>query len=144
MGMFDIDDNTKIGIGLSCIGSACMAMGVCLFFDRTLLALGNVSLFIGLVLLLGVKKACKFFFQLEKWKGSCAYFAGIIAIICGWSFCGFVIEIYGIWKLFASFLPNVLSYGQMLIPGFSTALKVWPLSMITKYIGSNQDEKSAV
>ena len=32
-------------------------LGVFLFFDRTLLALGNVALLMGVVLLMGVKKA---------------------------------------------------------------------------------------
>merc|ERR1719433_2683669 len=53
-------------------------------------------------------KIIKFFFRREKWKGTSAFFAGI-AIIIGWPFFGFVIELYGVWKLFAAFLPNLIA-----------------------------------
>ena len=98
-----LDDNKKIGIGLCGIGVICIMMGIMLLFDRTLLALGNIAFLLGLALLLGVTKTCRFFFRMEKWKGSTSYFLGLAVIIYGWSFCGFIIEMYGIWKLFAAF-----------------------------------------
>jgi uncharacterized membrane protein HdeD (DUF308 family) len=125
-----LDDNKKIGIGLCGIGVICVILGIMLLFDRTLLALGNVAFLMGLALLLGPAKAVKFFFRKEKWKGTSAYFAGISVIIFGWPFCGFVLEIYGIWKLFAAFLPNVIASLKMTVPGASTVLGVWPLNKL--------------
>mmetsp|Transcript_97111 Transcript_97111/g.290131 ORF Transcript_97111/g.290131 Transcript_97111/m.290131 type:complete len:139 (-) Transcript_97111:190-606(-) len=129
-----LDDNKKIGIGLCGIGMVCIVFGVCLFFERTFLALGNVSFLMGLGLLLGPFKAFKFFFRRDKWKGSTSYFVGILLIILRWSFCGFVLQMYGVWKLFAAFLPNVLTSLKMAVPGASMVLNMWPLSTVCGYI----------
>jgi len=128
-----IDDNKKIGIGLCGVGVVCVMLGVFLLFDRTLLAIGNVAFLFGMGILLGMTKAFKFFFRREKWKGSLTYFLGIFLIILGWPFFGFLLEMYGIWKLFASFLPNVITSLKML-PGVGTVLNMWPLSVIVGYI----------
>uniref|UniRef100_A0A7S4UMD7 Vesicle transport protein n=1 Tax=Alexandrium monilatum TaxID=311494 RepID=A0A7S4UMD7_9DINO len=129
-----LDDNKKIGIGLCGIGMVCIVFGVCLFFERTFLALGNVSFLMGLGLLLGPLQVFKFFFRREKWKGTTSYFVGISLIILRWSFCGFVLQMYGVWKLFAAFLPNVLTSLKMAVPGASMVLNMWPLSTVCGYI----------
>merc|ERR1719356_1007634 len=123
------DDNKKIGIGCCGLGVVCLVLGVMLLFDRTLLALGNVAFLLGLGLLMGTK-IVKFFFRKEKWRGTSAFFAGIAVIIIGWPFIGFVIELYGVWKLFASFLPSVLSSLQLMVPGASIVLNMWPISVV--------------
>eukprot|EP00932_Pfiesteria_piscicida_P006160 SRR837773.16084.p2 GENE.SRR837773.16084~~SRR837773.16084.p2 ORF type:complete len:160 (-),score=34.53 SRR837773.16084:87-500(-) len=123
------DDNKKIGIGCCGIGVLCLVFGLMLLFDRTLLALGNVAFLLGLSLLMG-KKVVKFFFRKEKWKGTSAFFAGIAVIIIGWPFFGFLIEMYGVWKLFAAFLPNLISSLQYTVPGASTVMNTWPISLV--------------
>ena len=40
--MYSLDDNRKIGIGLSTAGMLFTILGVMMFFDRGLLAIGNV------------------------------------------------------------------------------------------------------
>eukprot|EP00419_Tripos_fusus_P009423 CAMPEP_0172660258 /NCGR_PEP_ID=MMETSP1074-20121228/3971_1 /TAXON_ID=2916 /ORGANISM="Ceratium fusus, Strain PA161109" /LENGTH=140 /DNA_ID=CAMNT_0013475865 /DNA_START=101 /DNA_END=523 /DNA_ORIENTATION=+ len=136
--MISLDDNKKIGIGLCGIGIAFTTLGVFLFFERTFLALGNVAFLFGLALLLGPWKAFRFFFRKEKWRGSSAYFLGIGLIIFGWSMCGFFIEMYGVWKLFAAFLPNVLSSLKMWVPGASIVLNTWPLSSLCNMINDQR------
>eukprot|EP00439_Symbiodinium_sp_Y106_P037085 s8220_g4.t1 len=116
------------------IGVLFVMLGVFLLFDRTLLALGNVAFLVGLALLLGPTKAFKFFFRKEKWKGTTGYFLGIAIIVVGWPFVGFVTEMYGIWKLFAAFLPNVLASLKMTVPGAATVLNMWPLSSLCNLI----------
>lgn len=39
-----IDDNQKIGIGLICLGLLFIALGVMLFFDTSLIAIGKLCL----------------------------------------------------------------------------------------------------
>mmetsp|Transcript_102790 Transcript_102790/g.204093 ORF Transcript_102790/g.204093 Transcript_102790/m.204093 type:complete len:141 (+) Transcript_102790:78-500(+) len=129
-----LSDSRKIGIGLCGIGISCLVLGACLLCERTLLALGNVAFLFGLGLLLGPSKTFRFFFRKEKWQGSTAYFLGIGLIIYGWSVVGFVLELYGVWRLFAAFLPNVLNSLKMAVPGFSTAMNTWPLSTICSYV----------
>merc|ERR1712110_772380 len=92
------------------------------------------SFLMGLGMLLGPAKAVKFFFRREKWKGSTSFFLGIAAIIAGWSFCGFLVEMYGVWKLFAAFLPNVLASLKLTVPGAATVLNTWPISTICSYV----------
>mmetsp|Transcript_128135 Transcript_128135/g.332248 ORF Transcript_128135/g.332248 Transcript_128135/m.332248 type:complete len:138 (-) Transcript_128135:100-513(-) len=131
------DDNKKIGIGCCGMGCLCLFLGVFLLFDRTLLALGNVAFLLGLGLLMG-KKVVKFFFRREKWKGSTSFFLGIAIIIFGWPFFGFLIELYGVWKLFAAFLPNLLNSLQFMVPGASIVLNTWPISVAVNAIKENR------
>ena len=49
-------DNRKIGIGLLGIGSFFMFMGVIFFFDRGLLALGNLMFLSAFPFLIGVAR----------------------------------------------------------------------------------------
>ena len=42
MSYFSLDDNRKIGIGLSTAGLLFTVLGIFMFFDRGLLAMGNV------------------------------------------------------------------------------------------------------
>jgi len=131
------DDNKKIGIGLCAAGFFMMGLGVFLFFDRTLLALGNVSFLGGLCMLLGVTKTGKFFFRREKWSASGSFFAGFGLITLGFSFFGFVLEMYGIWKLFAAFLPNVIQ-AMKFVPGLGQLLQIPPFSWACDYIQDTQ------
>ncbi|CAK0881886.1 unnamed protein product [Prorocentrum cordatum] len=119
-------------------GTICIVLGVMLLFDRTLLALGNIAFLLGLGMLLGPTKAVKFFLRKEKWKGTTAYFSGIGVIVFGWPFCGFLLEMYGVWKLFAAFLPNVLTSLKMTVPGASMVLNTWPLSAICNRINDQR------
>mmetsp|Transcript_116760 Transcript_116760/g.183604 ORF Transcript_116760/g.183604 Transcript_116760/m.183604 type:complete len:138 (+) Transcript_116760:74-487(+) len=132
-----LDENKKIGIGLCAIGVVCLVLGIFLLFDRTLLALGNVAFLLGLFVLLGMK-AGKFFFRKEKLQGSVPFFLGIAAIIYGWPFCGFVIELYGIWHLFRSFLPNALTFLKNMVPGASIVLAMPPFSYLSRMIYDSQ------
>jgi len=43
------------------------------------------------------------------------------------------VGIFGIWKLFAAFLPNVLTSLKM-VPGADTVLNMWPLSVLCRII----------
>mmetsp|Transcript_16679 Transcript_16679/g.35836 ORF Transcript_16679/g.35836 Transcript_16679/m.35836 type:complete len:139 (-) Transcript_16679:145-561(-) len=132
------DDNRKIGIGCCGIGVVCLVLGVMLFFDRTLLALGNVAFLLGLSLLMG-SKVVKFFFRREKVVGTSAFFCGIaVIILLGWPFVGFIIELYGVWKLFAAFLPNLIASIQYTVPGANMVMNTWPISVAVGAIKENR------
>ncbi|KAF8817790.1 Got1 family protein [Cardiosporidium cionae] len=103
-----LDDNKKIGIGLCAIGLVLGGVGLLLFFDRALLSLGNIVFLIGLFFLMG-SRSIRFFFRKEKFIGSLFYLGGIGVIIFGWAMIGWLLEMYGLWKLFASFLPSVVT-----------------------------------
>ena len=129
-----LDDNRRIGLGLAGLGLLLMCLGVLMFFDRKLLILGNLTFIGGLVFLLGPKKAGRFFWSK---KGPSLFFFGGFAIIVfiGSPFVtfGFVVECFGVGKLFASFLPNVVQYLKF-TPGVKQVLAQPPFVYLVDYI----------
>jgi hypothetical protein len=64
----------------------------------------------GLFLALGITKMFGFFFQVKKWKGTCAFFLGFVLVIVGWAFIGVVIELFGFLNLFGDFFPTLIAF----------------------------------
>jgi hypothetical protein len=84
--------------------------GVLLFFDRAMLAMGNVLFLIGLCLIIGAQKTLAFFARRQKLKGTAAFAAGILLILLRWPLVGFCVELYGIFVLFGDFLSTIASF----------------------------------
>ncbi|VDO73247.1 unnamed protein product [Schistosoma margrebowiei] len=83
------------GVGFLCLG-------VLFFFDGALLALGNVLFLGGIGCLIGLQKACTFFFRRTSLKGAVFFFGGISVVLFGFPFIGMLLEIYGMINLFRS------------------------------------------
>merc|ERR1711970_1037330 len=73
MEYFAVDDKKKIGGGLTGFGLFFMFMGVMFFFDRSLLAMGNILFLSGVTLLVGVSNAFNFFFTGTRLPGSLCF-----------------------------------------------------------------------
>jgi len=87
-------------------------LGVLLFLDRGLLAIGNILFLVGVSLIIGLQKTFVFFFQQRKLKGTIPFLGGIFLVIIGWPFVGMVMEIFGFINLFGNFFPYVLQFLQ--------------------------------
>ena len=90
-----LSDNKKIGIGLLGFGCFLIVVGVMLFFDRGLLALGNLMFLSGFPFLIGFAKTIKFFnpfARKEKLTGILCFLGGICLILFGWTFVGMIVE----------------------------------------------------
>jgi len=85
-------------------------LGVCLFFDRALLAMGNILFLLGLLTIIGPYKTVIFFARPQKLKGTAAFVIGIVLILAKWAFIGFAIEIYGIVVLFGDFFGTIAGF----------------------------------
>lgn len=94
-----------------------MLLGVMLFFDGALLALGNVCtalfclvirvevvsqiLFVsGLTLIIGPRKTFYFFARKEKLRGTICFIGGILMVFFKWPFFGMIVETFGFLNLF--------------------------------------------
>lgn len=103
-----MDEKKKVGVGLVGFGIFFSFMGVILFFDRGLLALGNIFFLLGVALLLGWLSTLQLFKR--NYKGSISFFFGLSLIFVGWPVLGIVIELYGSFVLFSGFWPSLQAF----------------------------------
>lgn len=97
----------SIWLTMNLAGFFFFILGLILFFDRALLAMGNILFLFGVTLLLGTQRTFVFFARRQKWKGSLAFWTGILLILMRWTFIGFAVECYGIFSLFGEFFKQV-------------------------------------
>ncbi|KAK5938925.1 Golgi Transport [Knufia obscura] len=105
-----LSDMQKIGVAFCAGGGLFLTLGLLMFFDRSLLAMGNILFVIGLTLIIGLQKTFVFFARKEKIKGTAAFTAGIILIFFRWPLTGFLVEMYGIFVLFGDFFATIGSF----------------------------------
>eukprot|EP00161_Ancyromonas_sigmoides_P000900 TRINITY_DN10740_c1_g1_i1.p2 TRINITY_DN10740_c1_g1~~TRINITY_DN10740_c1_g1_i1.p2 ORF type:complete len:149 (+),score=50.94 TRINITY_DN10740_c1_g1_i1:23-448(+) len=104
-----IDDNQKIGVGLTGAGCLFFVLGTMLLLDRALLTLGNILFVSGVVLIIGPMRAASFFAQPRRRKGAVCFFAGIALVLWGWTIVGMGVEAFGFVNLFGDFFPLALA-----------------------------------
>eukprot|EP00887_Chlorella_sp_A99_P003235 scaffold9.g3235.t1 len=105
-----LDDKRKIGVGLTGLGFLFFFIGVLFFFDRGLLAMGNILFLAGVALTIGPQATLRFFARRKNYRGSGCFGGGVALVVWGWTFVGFALEAYGFWLLFSAFFPTVLSF----------------------------------
>ncbi|KAF2795253.1 Got1-domain-containing protein [Melanomma pulvis-pyrius CBS 109.77] len=105
-----LSDSQKIGVAFCSGGGFFLLGGVMMFFDRAMLAMGNILFIIGLTLIIGFQKTALFFARRQKWKGTAAFVVGILLILLRWPFFGFLIELYGILVLFGDFFATIAGF----------------------------------
>jgi len=71
-----------------------------------MLAMGNILFLIGLTIIIGPQKTALFFARRQKWKGTLAFFSGLVLILMRWALIGFLVELYGIFILFGDFFGH--------------------------------------
>eukprot|EP00287_Rhodomonas_sp_CCMP768_P011164 CAMPEP_0196718792 /NCGR_PEP_ID=MMETSP1091-20130531/1902_1 /TAXON_ID=302021 /ORGANISM="Rhodomonas sp., Strain CCMP768" /LENGTH=161 /DNA_ID=CAMNT_0042059537 /DNA_START=116 /DNA_END=602 /DNA_ORIENTATION=+ len=108
MDAFSSSDIQKIGIGLTAMGVLFTMLGVLLFFDGGLLAVGNLLFLSGVGLILGLARMQSLFFQSNKLRGTVLFFSGLLLVIFRWPKVGFFVEAFGFVNLFGNFLPHVI------------------------------------
>nr|XP_010912817.1 vesicle transport protein GOT1 [Elaeis guineensis] len=104
---YEISELKKVGIGLIGFGILFSFLGVILFFDRGLLALGNLFCLSGVGVLLGWQSTWQLFTKKTYYKGSIPFFLGLFLIFVRWPITGIILEIYGSIVLFSGFGPSI-------------------------------------
>ena len=104
-----------------------MILGVMLFFDGALLALGNVHIYVtvirknhlthsllqilfisGLTFIIGPQKTFYFFARKQKLRGTLCFFGGILLVFFKHPFIGMIVETFGFLNLFGLVLLPLL------------------------------------
>ncbi|SPO05996.1 probable protein GOT1 [Cephalotrichum gorgonifer] len=109
-----LSDTQKIGVAFCTGGGLFLFGGVMMFFDRSMLAMGNILFLIGLTIIIGPQKTLLFFARKQKARGTAAFFAGLALILLRWTFIGFGVELYGIFILFGDFLGTIAGFARNL------------------------------
>uniref|UniRef100_A0A6P4BM87 vesicle transport protein GOT1-like n=1 Tax=Ziziphus jujuba TaxID=326968 RepID=A0A6P4BM87_ZIZJJ len=104
---YEIDEIKKVGLGLIGFGIIFTLFGVILFFDRGLLALGNIFWLAGVALLLGWRSMLRLFINRANYKGTAAFVLGLFFLFVRFPIVGIILEIYGCIVLFGGFWPSV-------------------------------------
>mmetsp|Transcript_21096 Transcript_21096/g.54082 ORF Transcript_21096/g.54082 Transcript_21096/m.54082 type:complete len:140 (+) Transcript_21096:408-827(+) len=132
-----MDDRRKIGIGLTGFGILFTFLGILFFFDKGLLAMGNLLFLSGVALTIGPDATLRFFLRPKNYKGSGFFLGGCALVIYGWPIVGMLLETYGFVLLFSGFFPTVLMFlkkvpyvGKLLdLPGVKSVInRVAPAS----------------
>ncbi|XTI84887.1 Got1-domain-containing protein [Cenococcum geophilum] len=105
-----LSDSQKIGVAFCSGGGFFLLGGVMMFFDRAMLAMGNILFLCGLTLIIGLQKTALFFARRQKLKGTAAFTVGILLILFKWPLVGFLVELYGIFVLFGDFFATIAGF----------------------------------
>jgi uncharacterized membrane protein len=100
----------EIGLGLVTFGLALLFLGIMMFFDTGLLAIGNILFLAGIFFIIGPQRTFYFFFQPHKLKGTIFFMGGIFIVLIGWPIIGMLVESYGAFVLFRGLLPYVAMF----------------------------------
>ncbi|CAA2933394.1 vesicle transport GOT1-like [Olea europaea subsp. europaea] len=119
---FEMNDRKKIGLGLTGFGVFFSFLGVIFFFDKGLLAMGNILFFSGVTLTIGLKSSAQFFMKRSNFKGTVSFGVGFFFVIIGWPIIGMMLEAYGFVVLFSGFWPTLAVFLQR-IPGLGWLLQ---------------------
>ena len=96
--------------GLNRISSFFLFFGMILFFDKALMAIGNVLFVAGLAFVIGLERTFRFFFQKHKVNATGLFLGGVFVVLIGWPLIGMIFEIYGFSLLFRGFFPVVVGF----------------------------------
>ncbi|KAJ1728389.1 Golgi Transport [Coemansia biformis] len=95
---------------MTALGLLLTGLGVVLFFDAGLIAVGNIAFLAGISMIIGVQKTVVFFTRRDKLRGSVAFFAGFLLVLVKWPIIGILVEAFGFLNLFGDFFPVVVSF----------------------------------
>nr|KYP65066.1 Vesicle transport protein GOT1A [Cajanus cajan] len=109
---YEISEIKKIGIGLIGFGIFFTFLGIVLFFDRGLLALGNIFSLAGVAILLGWRSTWALFTNRANYKAlfspsSLLLLISLFFIFVRWPIVGIILEIYGCIFLFSDFWSSI-------------------------------------
>ncbi|XP_060551528.1 vesicle transport protein GOT1B-like isoform X2 [Ruditapes philippinarum] len=134
--MMQVTDFQKIGVGLAGFGVAFLFLGILFFFDKGLLAIGNILFIAGLAFVIGLERTFRFFFQRHKVKATSFFIGGMLVVLLGWPVIGMVLEIYGFFLLFSGFFPVAINFLRR-VPVIGTILYLPGIRSVADRLGES-------
>jgi len=104
----------QLGAGLLGVGVLLTFMGMMLFFEGTLLRLGNMCIIFGIPLLVGPDRVRSFFMKESRMQASTITAVGILLVFWGKPRLGILCEIFGLLNLFGNMFPLLFAIGRRL------------------------------
>ncbi|KAI9001945.1 Got1/Sft2-like family-domain-containing protein [Gaertneriomyces semiglobifer] len=105
----------KFGAALTGAGIFFFVVGVMLFLDKGLMAVGNLLFVSGITFLLTPSRTVAFFSRRDRLSSTACFLSGIVLVLIRWPFVGLVLEVFGVFNLFGPFLPTVLGFMKGLL-----------------------------
>lgn len=101
--------NRKIGVPLLGIGAALTVLGISLFFNKTLMRMGNLFFVAGVPMTIGPGRTAGYFFQPTKARATGCLTLGIFLVFVGWPVLGILLEAFGLLNLFGNMFPVAMA-----------------------------------
>lgn len=114
--------NRQIGLPLLGIGAVLTILGVSLFFNKTLMRLGNLFFVAGVPMTIGPGRTAGYFFQPTKARATGCLTVGIFLVFVGWPVLGIILEIFGFLNLFGNMFPVAMAVLKTM-PGIGPLLR---------------------
>ena len=83
-------------------------LGISLFFNKTLMRLGNLFFIAGVPMTIGPGRTTGYFLQPKKSRATGCLAFGIFLVFVGWPIIGIALEIFGILNLFGNMFPVLM------------------------------------
>jgi hypothetical protein len=105
----------RIGLLLLGSGTVVTMMGITLFFQRTLMRLGNLLVIAGIPMTIGPSRTASYFMDPKKIRASVCLAAGIfLVLVAGRPVFGIALELFGLLNLFGNMFPVVLAIAKQM------------------------------
>eukprot|EP00980_Cylindrotheca_fusiformis_P010216 scaffold2271_cov130-Cylindrotheca_fusiformis.AAC.11 len=101
--------NRKIGVPLLGAGAVFTLMGISLFFNKSLMRLGNLCFVAGVPMTIGPGRMAGYFFQPTKARATGCLILGIFLVFVGWPVLGIILEVFGVLNLFGNMFPVAMA-----------------------------------
>ncbi|KAL9188753.1 hypothetical protein ACHAXT_007131 [Thalassiosira profunda] len=102
-----IQANRKLGTIFLSSGAAFTVLGITLFFNKTLMRLGNLLFVAGVPLMIGPGRTMGYFLQPKKARATGCLACGIFLVMVGHPLIGILLEVFGLLNLFGNMFPLV-------------------------------------
>lgn len=111
--------NRKIGFLLLSSGAVTMFLGITLFFNKTLMRLGNLLFILGVPITVGPRRTMGYFFNPQKARATACLAGGIFLVMVGWPVFGIFLQVFGLLNIFGNMFPMLWMVVKNM-PGFSS------------------------